>query len=319
MEKPKVVPIIIERQKMPRDTWVSLRSHIMRERQEQKKEEEKNEQFEKKKKEMEKRKKQEASSLEMTKEQIGDLEEKLSSLKKEKHQLFLTLKKVLNEDETRRRKDNSREEVNNSPLGLVRNDNNIVVPGVGHHQMYMQPTTSRHLPVSSSASAAVKRPHSPSSAPPISSPYFLPSPRTLPSPLYPALPTSAHMQYSLPLINSRSITQTVAANNRFVSSLHHQMELANRKTGFSSDRDLPLALTPSSRVGGYPHREALSITGYPRLEAPPLGPAGGAYDVRGLAPEMGGAGSARSREAGSEFGGGFQLPPGYAQAFQNMK
>ena len=65
----------------------------------------------------------------MTKEQIGDLEEKLSSLKKEKHQLFLTLKKVLNEDETRRRKDNSREEVNNSPLGLVRNDNNIVVPG----------------------------------------------------------------------------------------------------------------------------------------------------------------------------------------------
>ena len=61
MEKPKVVPIIIERQKMPRDTWVSLRSHIMRERQEQKKEEEKNEQFEKKKKEMEKRKKQEVS------------------------------------------------------------------------------------------------------------------------------------------------------------------------------------------------------------------------------------------------------------------
>merc|ERR1719309_1056373 len=112
----------------------------MRERQEQKKEEEKNEQFEKKKKEMEKRKKQEASSLEMTKEQIGDLEEKLSSLKKEKHQLFLTLKKVLNEDETRRRRDDDV----NQPVGFTRPDNNFPLPG--HHHMYLQPTTtSRHV------------------------------------------------------------------------------------------------------------------------------------------------------------------------------
>merc|ERR1719431_2162451 len=48
---------------------------------------------------------QEANNLEETKEQIAMLEEKLTNLKEEKHQLFLTLKKVLNEDDVRRRKE----------------------------------------------------------------------------------------------------------------------------------------------------------------------------------------------------------------------
>ena len=51
------------------------------------------------------RKKQEATSLEETKEQIVELEKKLTNLKDEKHMLFLTLKKVLNEDDSRRRRD----------------------------------------------------------------------------------------------------------------------------------------------------------------------------------------------------------------------
>merc|ERR1719319_832736 len=96
--------VIHERPKMPRATWESLRSHIIRERQNKKKKE-KWEEYERLKKERENKKKQEASSLEETKEQIGQLEQKLTTLKEEKHQLFLTLKKVLNEDETRRRKE----------------------------------------------------------------------------------------------------------------------------------------------------------------------------------------------------------------------
>ena len=51
------------------------------------------------------RKKQEATSLEETKEQIVELEKKLASLKDDKHMLFLTLKKVLNEDDSRRRRE----------------------------------------------------------------------------------------------------------------------------------------------------------------------------------------------------------------------
>jgi vacuolar-type H+-ATPase subunit D/Vma8 len=38
-----------------------------------------------------------------TREQIQHLENRLSQLKEEKHQLFLQLKKVLNEDDNRRR------------------------------------------------------------------------------------------------------------------------------------------------------------------------------------------------------------------------
>ena len=60
-------------------------------------------QFERQKKlEREHKKKQEAQTLEETKEQIVQLEQKLSNHKQEKHKLFQTLKKVLYEDETRR-------------------------------------------------------------------------------------------------------------------------------------------------------------------------------------------------------------------------
>ncbi len=78
-------------------------------------------QFERQKKlEREHKKKQEALTLEETKEQIVQLEQKLGNYKTEKHELFHTLKKVLYEDETRRR---SKE-----------------VPHVPHPTLYMQPT-----------------------------------------------------------------------------------------------------------------------------------------------------------------------------------
>jgi len=58
---------------------------------------------ERQRKERERQLKQDSMTLSETKEQISTLESRLSELKEEKHQLFLQLKKVLNEDETRRR------------------------------------------------------------------------------------------------------------------------------------------------------------------------------------------------------------------------
>jgi len=106
-EKPKLAPVIHERPKMPARTWSALRSHIIAERRKKQEEEGKLEEEERMKREREHKKKQEANNLEETKEQISLLEEKLTSLKEEKHQLFLTLKKVLNEDDVRRRKESS--------------------------------------------------------------------------------------------------------------------------------------------------------------------------------------------------------------------
>lgn len=107
MDKQKTAPVIHERPKMPRATWEALRNHIIKERKRKQDEEGKAEEYERLKREREHKKKQEANSLEETKEQISKLEEKLTSFKEDKHQLFLTLKKVLNEDETRRRKETS--------------------------------------------------------------------------------------------------------------------------------------------------------------------------------------------------------------------
>ena len=58
---------------------------------------------ERQRKEREKQQKQDSMTLSETKEQLGKLDSHLAELKDEKHQLFLQLKKVLNEDETRRR------------------------------------------------------------------------------------------------------------------------------------------------------------------------------------------------------------------------
>lgn len=54
-------------------------------------------------KERERQQKQDVMTLGETREQISNLENELSQLKDEKHQLFLQLKKVLNEDDNRRR------------------------------------------------------------------------------------------------------------------------------------------------------------------------------------------------------------------------
>jgi len=185
-EKPKVAPIIHERPKMPARTWSALRSHILAERRRRQEEEGRVVEEERLKRERENRKKQEQSSLEVTKEQIVQLEEKLTSLKEEKHQLFLTLKKVLNEDDVRRKKESS------EMSSLYPQSHPSVLPMSGHVQaptsrymqaglsrqsLYMQAGLKQSLPPVPMAQP-IKRGRSPS--PPAVKPYYASSARAGP-------------------------------------------------------------------------------------------------------------------------------------------
>lgn len=83
--------------------WNALKAHILRERERKKQEREAEVEEERLRKEREAREQQNVMTLGETREQISQLEIKLTQLKEEKHQLFLQLKKVLNEDDNRRR------------------------------------------------------------------------------------------------------------------------------------------------------------------------------------------------------------------------
>ncbi|XP_071480611.1 uncharacterized protein [Diadema antillarum] len=106
------MPALLERPKLTKAMALALRVHIVKERERKRQEEEEADKaIERKRQEQERlRKKHEAEtlSLEETKEQIKNMEEKLKSLQQEKHELFLQLKKVLNEDEVRRRQEESK-------------------------------------------------------------------------------------------------------------------------------------------------------------------------------------------------------------------
>ena len=193
MEKPKTAPVIHERPKMPRATWEALRNHIIKERRRKQEEEGKAEEYERLKKERENKKMLEATSLDETKKQIAQLEEKLTALKEEKHQLFLTLKKVLNEDDNRRRKETS--ELNNlyPPHGAP------VFPLTGHVAQNNPQLTAMYLHPQSRQPMYLK----PHSMPPNLAPgqsmkrQRTPSPprhtiATLPSGHYRTIPITAH-------------------------------------------------------------------------------------------------------------------------------
>lgn len=83
--------------------WKVLKAHILRERARKKQEREQEVEEERLRKEREAREQQDVMTLGETREQISQLEAKLTHLKEEKHQLFLQLKKVLNEDDNRRK------------------------------------------------------------------------------------------------------------------------------------------------------------------------------------------------------------------------
>ena len=187
VDKQKTAPVIHERPKMPRATWEALRHHIIKQRKRKLDEEGKAEEHERLKRERENKKKQEKNSLEETKEQISKLEEKLTNLKEEKHQLFLTLKKVLNEDDSRRRKETSEMNIlypQHAP------PNQLAFPLTGHMApnnpqltaMYLQPQSHQlaymkphaGLPPPMPPAQPIKRQRTPS--PPRSSSYY----RTVP-------------------------------------------------------------------------------------------------------------------------------------------
>lgn len=85
----------------------ALRSHIIRKRQRLKQELEQDAIEKRLKREKELKQFQDAMTLDQIKEQLYALEIKLESLKDEKHNLFIELKQVLNEDDSRRKQTES--------------------------------------------------------------------------------------------------------------------------------------------------------------------------------------------------------------------
>ncbi|XP_058459539.1 uncharacterized protein LOC131435546 isoform X2 [Malaya genurostris] len=137
--------------------WNALKRHIMRERERKKQELEAEVEEERLRKEREAREKQDVMTLGETKEQIQMLEKTLQELRNEKQQLFLQLKKVLNEDDNRKRQ--MKESVEMFPIHNIPQQQ-IFLPQRNPTAM---PTHQQHLihkanpPVN-----VVKRTHSPS-------------------------------------------------------------------------------------------------------------------------------------------------------------
>ena len=288
MDKQKTTPVIHDRPKMPRATWEALRNHIIRERKKKHDEEDKAEEYERLKKERENKKKQEANTLEETKDQISVLEEKLSSLKEEKHQLFLTLKKVLNEDETRRRKETNEMNIlypqpqQIYPLsGHIAPNNPQIAKMYLQHQPHQPPMYLKPHPQSLANSHQIKRQRTPS--PPRSQLTAVPSAyyRSLPStgsgrvaassvyghpstvngaPIYAISSEGSGIHYPSPGSASQAREeerrqQVYLSGARYVSNIHQHIEAAVGARA-SSDRDRARL----SMVAPAAHTQPLSLT-----------------------------------------------------------
>lgn len=159
---------------MTRTMYEALKRHIMNERAKIKQEQEQDALIERRRKEREQRKKkeeEEALTLEQTKEQLSQLERKLEQLKQEKHQLFLQLKKVLNQEEDTRRRAQIKEQ--SEMLSLQQQAFSHSQHGLGPsgHPIMLQAThmSSRPTLYKPMMPAGMKRPRSPS--PPTTSSY----------------------------------------------------------------------------------------------------------------------------------------------------
>uniref|UniRef100_A0A1A9VR49 G protein pathway suppressor 2 n=1 Tax=Glossina austeni TaxID=7395 RepID=A0A1A9VR49_GLOAU len=130
----------------------ALKSFIMKERQRKKEEFEAKVEEERQRKEREARERQNDMTLEETRGQIVKLEQKLSELHNQKQQLFLQLKKVLNEDEIRKKQQKDSEMI--AMQALQAQQANAPQPQVflppirvQHHQMPMLTKTVGNPPV----------------------------------------------------------------------------------------------------------------------------------------------------------------------------
>lgn len=133
--------VLVEKPKRNETMWNALRAHIVRDRQKKKQEQEADAEVERQRKERERQQKQDVMTLGETREQISHLEVRLSQLKDEKHQLFLQLKKVLNEDDIRRR------QLVKEPNEMMSMHGGYPAGGValgsgGHPQIFLQPNMS---------------------------------------------------------------------------------------------------------------------------------------------------------------------------------
>lgn len=225
----------------------------------------------------------------------------MTTLKEEKHQLFLTLKKVLNEDETRRRKETS--EMNNI-MGYTQST--PIMPLAGHaqqHHMYLQPTQRQpnlylkgpHIVAGLPPTQPIKRQRSPSpprnSMPAVSSAYYRtstfppgritssvyghPSASASGAPIY-AMSSSVHFPgfggaAAVREEERKQVYLSQQASRQFVSTIHQQIEQANQKTGFPADRErarLGLAPAAHSQPVALTASRAGSLTaGYPHRES----------------------------------------------------
>ncbi|XP_045135700.1 G protein pathway suppressor 2-like isoform X2 [Portunus trituberculatus] len=130
--------VMVERAKMSRAMWESLKAHIIRDRKRKKEEQEADAEEERLRKERETRKKQQAMTLEETREKIVQMEQDLHDLKKQKHQLFQELKVVLNEDDTRKRAQQQQNYMKESEMMTVHSYQHGAIPLSGHPQMLFQ-------------------------------------------------------------------------------------------------------------------------------------------------------------------------------------
>lgn len=89
-------------------------------------------------KEREARDRQDAMTLGETREQIQLLNTKLEELKNEKQQLFLRLKKVLNEDENRKKQQQQKDSEMFALQNMQQGPHQIFLPPRAPHQQLMQ-------------------------------------------------------------------------------------------------------------------------------------------------------------------------------------
>ncbi|XP_044009581.1 LOW QUALITY PROTEIN: G protein pathway suppressor 2 [Aphidius gifuensis] len=169
--------VTVEAPQRSEQMWQALKIHITNERQRKRQEQEADAEEERRRKERERQQKQDVMTLGETRDQISNLEAELSQLKSEKHQLFLQLKKVLNEDDNRRRltKESS---VCTEAMTVVggysasgpSTHSQLFLPLPTRSPLYKVPTVAPTHNILPTVNGPIKRTHSPS-PPPIASPY----------------------------------------------------------------------------------------------------------------------------------------------------
>ncbi|XP_065284616.1 G protein pathway suppressor 2-like [Dermacentor albipictus] len=102
-DRATVMPVTVEHPKMNPAMWAALKKHIMRQREKQKQEQETDAASERVRGPRGSKRPQDEMTLEEVREELQQADKKLVTLKEEKHKLVVQLKKVLQEDDVRKR------------------------------------------------------------------------------------------------------------------------------------------------------------------------------------------------------------------------